>query len=79
MHDGIELEKRHVPAAVIITDLFIDTAKLQVSISGIPTYPFAVIPHPISRLGEDELRDRAEKATGQILSCLNNVSREGRS
>lgn len=64
------MEKRHIPAAVIVTDLFISTAKAQATISGIPSYPFAVIPHPISRLGEDELKKRAEEAASQVLAYL---------
>ena len=72
MHDGIELEKRKVPTGVICTDLFIATAKIQAAISGILSYPFAVIPHPISRLGEDELRERAEVAAAQIIELLVN-------
>ena len=72
MHDGIELEKRKIPTAVICTDLFIPTAKAQAAISGITSYPFAVIPHPISRLGEDELRESAEVAAGQVMELLLN-------
>ena len=55
---------------VIITDLFVNTVKEIASICGIPDYPFAVIPHPISRLGEEELDQRAGLASAQIISHL---------
>ena len=70
LHDGIELEKRKIPAAVICTDLFIPTANAQGSISGIQAYPFAVIRHPIGRLGDDELRKQAEIAAAQVIKLL---------
>lgn len=70
LHDGIELEKRNIPAAVISTDLFIPTANAQSMISGITSYPFAVIPHPIGRLNETELMERAEAAAAQVIKLL---------
>ncbi|MFC1904460.1 hypothetical protein ACFLXT_01645 [Chloroflexota bacterium] len=39
-------------------------------ISGIPSYPFAIIRHPIGRLSEDELRERAEVAAAQVIKLL---------
>ncbi len=70
MHDGIELEKRNIPAAVICTDLFIPTANAQSMISGIAAYSFAVTPHPIGRLDENELRERAKDLAAQVVKLL---------
>ena len=72
LHDGIELEKRNIPTAVICTDLFVPTANAQSMISGITSYSFAVIPHPISRLDENELMERAEAAATQVVKLLLN-------
>ena len=72
LHDGIELEKRNIPAAVICTDLFVPTANAQSRISGIASYSFAVISHPISSLDENELMERAEAATTQAIKLLLN-------
>ena len=72
MHDGIELEKQAIPTVVICTDLFAPTAKAQAAISGFPSYPFAIIPHPIGRLGEEELGERAEMAAAQVMELLGN-------
>ena len=72
MHDGIELEKRNIPTAVICTDLFIPTGKAQATISGIPAYPFAIIPHPIGRLEENEIRERVRLAIPQVVELLLN-------
>ena len=37
---------------------------------GIPDYPFAIIPHPIGRLSEAELRERVEAALPQVVELL---------
>jgi len=74
LHDGIEMEKRGVPAAVICTDQFIASAKAQAAICGNPDYPFVVVSHPIGSLTDAELRDRARAAIPQILEILLNES-----
>lgn len=70
MHDGIELEKRGVPAAVIITSEFIVPAKATAKSQGIPDYPFAIVPHPIGSLTDEGLKERASKALPQVMSIL---------
>jgi hypothetical protein len=70
LHDGIELERRGVPTAVICTDQFIASAKAQAAICGNPDYPFVVVPHPIGSLTAAELRTRAQAATPQVVEIL---------
>ncbi len=70
MHDGIELEKRGVPAAVICTEPFINSAKAMSKLGGIPEYPFVVLPHPLGSLTPDELRERAIQAAPEVLRIL---------
>ena len=59
-----------MPAAVICTDQFIESAKAQAAICGNPQYPFAVVPHPIGSLTPAELRARATAALPQVLAIL---------
>jgi len=70
LHDGIELEQRGVPTAVICTDQFVASAKAQAAICGNPDYPFVVVPHPIGSLTPVELRERARAAAGQVVEIL---------
>jgi hypothetical protein len=70
LHDGIELEKRGVPAVVIITSEFVTPAKAMADIQGIPDYPFAVVPHPIGSLTDEGLEELAKEALPQVLSLL---------
>jgi hypothetical protein len=70
LHDGIELDRRGVPAAVICTDQFVESAKAQAAICGTPHYPFAVVTHPIGSLTPAELQARAAAALPQVLEIL---------
>jgi hypothetical protein len=70
LHDGIELDRRGVPTAVICTDQFVASAKAQAVISGNPQYPFVVVPHPIGSLTAAELRARAAAALPQVEAIL---------
>ncbi|MCH8870470.1 MAG: hypothetical protein IIC85_12220 [Chloroflexi bacterium] len=70
MHDGITLEKRGIPTAVICTEPFISSGKAMSNIRGIPGYPFVVLPHPLGSLEPDALRHRAMQAAPDILSIL---------
>jgi hypothetical protein len=70
VHDGIELEKRGVPAAVICTEPFISSAKAISRIGGIPDYPFIVVPHPLGSLAPETLRERAMMAAPEVLRIL---------
>jgi hypothetical protein len=70
VHDGIELERRGVPTAVICTDEFVASARAQAAICGDPDYPFVVVPHPIGSLAPAELRARARAAVDQVIAIL---------
>jgi len=70
LHDAISAEKAGIPATAIITDRFVQTAKVMAQVSGMPEYPFAVIAHPISNNGDAVLREKAESAVRQCVSIL---------
>ena len=70
MHDGIELEKKGVPAAVICTEPFVSSGKAMSKLGGIPDYPFVVLPHPLGSLTAEGLRERAIQAAPEVLRIL---------
>jgi len=70
LHDAISAEKAGIPATAIITDRFKETAQMMAQVSGMPNYPFVVIPHPISSNTEAVLRAKAEDAVRQCLAIL---------
>lgn len=70
MHDGIELDFRGRPAAVVCTDSFLVTGRAMARERGVPDYPIAVVQHPVITLSEDELRAQADNAVPEIVSIL---------
>ncbi len=70
MHDGLTLEKKGTPTAVICTEPFTGTAKMMSKLLGIPEYPFVVVDHPLGSLTQEEIKDRAKIALPQILKIL---------
>ncbi len=70
MHDAITVEKGGKPAACICTEPFTTTAKAVTKLRGLEDYPFAVVPHPIGTLEDDDLMARARQALPQVLQIL---------
>ncbi len=75
MLDGIFLEKKGVPSAVICTDAFIVTGKAIAAAHGAADYPFVIIKHPIASASEEELDEQAQVAAPKIAALLMNVER----
>ena len=70
MLDGVELERRGLRAAALITDEFRPTALKMLENQGAPWYPFVEVEHPINIRTETELRQIAENATEEIVRLL---------
>jgi hypothetical protein len=70
LHDGIEYEKRGIPACVVVTERFITTADLTAKMAGIPGYQYALIPHPLSRASAETLKQRADAVLERVVELL---------
>ena len=70
MADGTIFEKRGVPAAAIITHTFTSSANAMAQRYGYPNYRYAAIPHPISSLNAEQIKQRAGDVLPEILSIL---------
>lgn len=70
MHDGIALERRGIPAAVICTDAFERMGRATAAVAGLADYPFMMVPHPVGRLSTDQLRNCAEAALPGVVALL---------
>jgi hypothetical protein len=64
------IEQRGKAAAVICTEQFASSARMTAQTFGMDGYPFAEILHPIGRVSENELIERAEVAFPQVLRLL---------
>ncbi len=69
MHDGISLEALGVPTAVIVTEQFVHEAKVQRVALGMLALVPVVIPHPLSSLTDEEIRQRAAVALPGVLAA----------
>lgn len=70
MADGTIFEKRGVPAAALITHTFTAAADAMARRYGYPNYRYAVIPHPLSSLNAEQVKQRAIDVLPEILSIL---------
>jgi hypothetical protein len=70
VHDTIEFEKRSIPATVIITQAFTNTAVFQFRTKGMDGHPYIELPHPISNLKPDEMRQMTQRFVDQLVSQL---------
>jgi hypothetical protein len=68
--DGILLERSGVPAVSICSDAFVASARAMARVYGRPDYEFAQVQHPVSYLGQDQLRERAAAIIPDILRIL---------
>ena len=65
MHDGVSLEAREIPTAVIVTTEFLHEATVQRAALGMDALEPVVIEHPLSTLTEAQIAERIADAVGQ--------------
>lgn len=70
MHDGIEIEVRGVPAAVVCTEPFAVTGRAMAKARGKADYRFALVSHPIGSANEEEMAGRVRVAIPQVVELL---------
>jgi hypothetical protein len=68
--DGLSVEFKGKPAAVVCTDPFTNSAHEMARAQGVPMYPFAIVRHPFGSATDEELRARAADALPQVLEIL---------
>jgi hypothetical protein len=70
VHDTIELEKRGIPAAVIITQAFRNAALFQFKSKGMEGHAYIEMPHPVSNLSTDDMRALTLKYIDELARQL---------
>lgn len=70
MHDGIELETRGIPAAVLCTDRFEVTGRAMAEARGAPDFPIALVRHPIASLRPAEVAAQADAILARVIAIL---------
>ena len=64
------LESRGVPTALVVTEPFVAVAARFAPTVGAPGYPSAAVPHPISSVGDDDLRKYAAAVADEVADLL---------
>ncbi len=64
------IEQRGKAAAVICTEQFATSARMTAQTFGMAGFPFAEILHPIGRVTDQELSERANVAFPQVITIL---------
>lgn len=72
--DGIALEARGVPTAVICTDAFVTTSEAMAALQGRKEYPFLVTEHPIANLTADDIAGRSSELASLVRGRLTGSS-----
>ncbi len=64
------IERRGKAAAVICTEQFASSARMTAQTFGMSSFPYAEILHPIGRVTDQELAERAAVALPQVVAIL---------
>jgi len=70
LRDAIELEWEGTPTVAIIADALVGSAEAMKKVSGMPDYPYVVVPYPVGTLSDDEVAALAKKITPEIIGLL---------
>ena len=70
VHDTVEFEKRGIPATMILTSVFTNAAIHQFRVRGLDGHPFVELPHPISNLTTEQMRDVTLRHVDEIVRHL---------
>jgi len=67
VHDAVEFEKRGIPATVFLTSTFRNAAVHSFRAKGMDGHAFIELPHPISNLTPDEMREVTRRFVGEFV------------
>ena len=68
------IEQRGKAAAVVCTEQFASSARMTAQTFGMAGFPYAEILHPLGRVSDQELSERAQVAFPQVVTILSSNS-----
>lgn len=75
--DGVKLEGRGIPAAVIVSDAFTVTSDAMAELQSAPGYKYVTTPHPVASLDADQIAERARAVLGEVTALLVEPAEQG--
>jgi hypothetical protein len=70
VHDTVEFEKRGIPATMVLTSVFKNAAIHQFRTRGMDGHPFIELPHPVSNLTPEQMRDVTLRHVDEVVRYL---------
>ena len=70
VHDTVEFEKRGIPATLFLTGVFKNAAIHQFRAKGLDGHPFVELPHPISNLTREQMREVTLEHVDEMVRYL---------
>ena len=70
VHDTVEFEKRGIPSTTIITEAFKKAADFQFRGKGMEGHPYVALPHPVSNLQPEEIRELTLRFVDEVAGHL---------
>lgn len=70
LRDVLDFERDGRPAVLVASSAFTDAAHKQAAMLGQPEARRLFVPHPIQDRTDDELRELARSAAGQVMGAL---------
>ena len=70
VHDTVEFEKLGIPAPTIITAAVTNAAIFQFRAKGMDGHPYIELPHPVSNLKPDEMREVTLRYVERLVKQL---------
>ena len=70
VHDTVEFERRGIPATMVLTTVFSNAAIHQFRTRGLEGHPFIALPHPISNLTPEQMRELTTRYVDDIARHL---------
>ncbi len=71
VHDTVEFEKRGIPATLVMTEIFRNSAIHAFRAKGMDAHPYVVLPHPISNLTPERV---SEVTLAHIKELVSQIS-----
>jgi rhodanese-related sulfurtransferase len=66
----MELEKKGIPVATLISTAFLRLAAAEARAFGFPDYPLVAVPHPFGNRSREWVRSVAEQVVDQVVALL---------
>jgi hypothetical protein len=70
LHDALAFEDRGIPAVLLCTEPFMDSAREHARVYGNPDYQAVSVMHPVASLLPEAVRQRADAALEKIIVTL---------